>query len=77
MTKLNVNDIIEINGFVMLQKMEGKLKVALIEKDTIGRDIAYWFSKPKGSKHIVGHRIQDIDGWIDNGSEINNIKIVN
>jgi hypothetical protein len=77
MTKLKVNDVIEINGFVMLNKMEGRLKVALIEKDKIGRDVAYWFSKPKGKKHIVGHTIPDIDMWVENGSEINNIKIIN
>ena len=70
MKTLIENNIIEINGFIMLAKMEGILKVSKVD------DISYWFTKPKGSKTVVRHLKSDIDSWINFNSEYNFIKVI-
>lgn len=74
MAKLNVGDIVEVHGFVMLSKMKGKLKVAYADVYQ-GEKHAYWFTRPKGIKPIVGHLVSDVDAWIENGSDINFIEV--
>jgi hypothetical protein len=70
--KLQVNNIIDVHGFVMLSKMEGTLKVSKID------EISYWFTRPKGKKTIVRHLISDVDRCIKTNSEdLNKITINN
>ena len=68
MDKLQLNDVIEVNGFIMLKGMEGKLKVSKVD------EISYWFTKIKGSKVVARHLKNDIDRWINFNSEYNYIK---
>jgi len=68
--KLQLNDVIQTNGFIMLKSIQGTLRVSKID------DISYYFTKEKGSKVICRHLISDIDSWINNNSDINYIKIV-
>ena len=73
--KLNVGDVIQIHGWVMLSRLNDgdKLKVAKITKE--GFVSVYWFTKPKGKKLIVGHKTSNVDSAIhDNG--MNRIEIV-
>lgn len=73
--KLNVGDVIQIHGWVMLSRLNDgdKLKVAKITKE--GFDSVYWFTKPKGKKLIIGHKTANVDSAIhDNG--MNRIEIV-
>jgi hypothetical protein len=74
MAKLNVGDIIEVHGFTMLRGMKGKLRVAYADV-YMGEKHAYWFTRPKGIKPIVGHLVSDVDAWIENGSDINFIEV--
>jgi hypothetical protein len=60
MAKLNVGDIIEVHGFTMLRGMKGKLRVAYADV-YMGEKHAYWFTRPKGIKPIVGHLVSDVD----------------
>lgn len=62
--KLQQGDIIQVHGFVMLEKMEGKLKVSHFTEH-YGK-LAYVFTKPKGKKIVIAHYCNNVDGWIDN-----------
>lgn len=70
--KLQVGNIIEVHGWVMLKGLEGgnKYKVSRVSKRS-GKDV-YWFSKPRGKKEIVGHYAHDVDISINelNGNRI-------
>ncbi len=67
---LQVGSIIEVHGFVMLQKMNGRLKVSRAD------DISYTFTKVNGSKEIVRHYKHNVENWINNSSDINRIEII-
>lgn len=68
--KLKTGDIIEVHGYVMLNKMpEGKYKVAKINNNV------YYFSKAKGKKIIIGHFTHNVDLWISD-SDLNKITVV-
>ncbi len=60
MPKLNVGDIIEVQGFVMFAKLEpGKYRIK-----GVGRYVGieyYDFAKPKGTKTVVRHDAAKID----------------
>jgi len=68
--KLNIGDIIEVIGWVMMKKLESgeKYRVNKVYKYS-GKDV-YSFTKPKGKKEIVNHYVSDVDLWI--GTENNN-----
>lgn len=67
--KLEVGDIIEVQGFVMLKGIDKPLKVKKIDS------ISYWFTKPNGDKIITRHIISDVDRWINNSNDLNQITI--
>ena len=73
--KLNVGDIIQVHGWVMLNKLNDgdKFKVAKITKQ--GFDNVYWFTKPRGKKLIIGHRAVSVDSAIHNNG-INRIEVI-
>ena len=73
--KLQVGDVIEIHGWVMLAELNDgqKYKVASIEK--IGHINAYVFTKARGKKVVVIHNTHSVDAMIGlNGN--NSIEIV-
>lgn len=59
--KLNVGDVIQVHGWVMLEKLNDgeKFKVDKISK--VGFDNIYWFTKPQGTKIIIGHKVTSVD----------------
>jgi hypothetical protein len=62
--KLNVGDIIEVQGFVMLNKLEpGRYRVKSIVRRHQGID-AYFFTRPRGKKVVVGHYVDNVDPWL-------------
>lgn len=73
--KLKVNDIIRVNGFVMLKGMNDndKFKVAKITKE--GFNNYYWFSKPKGEKLLFAHKASSINLSI-NSNNNNYIEVI-
>ena len=74
--ELNVGDVIQVNGWVMLQGMEDgqKYKVARIQKS--GFNNIYFFTKARGKKIVVGHSTSDIDMCINSQYGNNNIEII-
>jgi hypothetical protein len=76
MTKLNEGDIIQVNGWVMLDGLDSgkQYKVKRIF-DHRGR-AAYGFSKPRGNKEIVAHYVGEVDASVENKYCNNNITIV-
>ncbi|MFW5891193.1 MAG: hypothetical protein ACOCUI_03145 [bacterium] len=77
--KLKQGDIIEVHGFVMLRKVEGKLRVD--EVFNYKGILVYRFCKPRGKKTIVCHSVTDVDMWLEREDEdeesLNKIKIIN
>lgn len=73
--KLKVGDVIEVQGWVMLEKMEGRLKVAKVYNHP-GVGPAYTFTKPRGRKRIVSHSAYSVDSWVNPAEHPNLNKIV-
>ena len=68
--KLKLNDKVKVHGWVMMSKMEGELKVSKID------DVSYWFTKPKGTKIVCRHYINNIDLWVNESENNNKIEIL-
>lgn len=74
-TKLKEGDVINVHGFVMLQKLEqGQYRIARISERF--KQKVYEFAKPKGKKIIVRHYANSVDGWIKTQDDENINKIV-
>lgn len=76
--KLKVGDVLEVHGWVMLEKLEdgGFYKVQKIRKRH-GKTV-YYFCKPKGFKTVVGHYAHSVDSSIrDEGhGDLNKITLI-
>lgn len=73
--KLKKGDIVEVHGWVMLEKLEaGKYRVKATGTQS-GIDY-YDFAKPRGSKTIVRHAITNVDPWVRDASNPDLNKIV-
>lgn len=71
--KLSVGDIIEVHGWVMLKGMDaGRYRVKKVD------NFSYWFSRPKGTKVVVRHRIDSVDSLVrdSNQGDLNKIVVV-
>jgi hypothetical protein len=68
--KLQLNDKIQVHGWVMLKGVEGELKVSKID------DISYSFTKPKGTKVVCRHYINSVDLWVNDSENNNRIEII-
>ena len=73
--KLQVGNVIEIFGWVMLNKLEDgcKYRVSRIKK-IYGEDV-YIFTKARGKKEVVGHYVDSVDIMI-NPHNNNRIEII-
>ena len=59
--RLQIGDLVEVFGWVMLKKMEhGKIYRLSEVTQHAGKDV-YWFTRPRGTKKIVGHYASDVD----------------
>ena len=62
-TKLKQDDLITVDGWVMLQKIEpGNYRIAKVS-ERHGNKV-YEFAKPKGKRIIVRHYAHNVDPWI-------------
>lgn len=73
--KLQVGDVIDVHGWVMLEKMEGRLKVAKIS-NWPGVGPVYGFKKPRGRKVVVIHPVSRVDFWVSSDENPDSNKIV-
>lgn len=73
--KLEVGNIIEVHGWVMLKNLEGGNKYKVTRVDKVHGRNAYFFSKARGKKEVVGHYINNVDMMI-NPSNNNRIEII-
>jgi hypothetical protein len=68
--KLKVNDVIQINGHILLKGISGKLRISKID------NISYWLTKVNGKKYIR-HYIHNVDAYLNKAiSDINYIEII-
>ena len=75
--KLQEGSIVEIFGWVMLNKIESgkKYRVRKIYKHS-GYDV-YSFTFARGTKEIVNHYVENVDLWIkDHDVDLNRIEII-
>jgi hypothetical protein len=75
--KLQTGDLIQVHGWVMLQKVAaGMYRVKKI--GSVHGVEFYDFSKPKGKKTIVRHAVNNVDPWLkdQNNSDLNKIVLV-
>ena len=74
-TKLLKDDIIEVHGWVMLDKIEsGRYKIAGITE--VHRQKLYSFCKPRGKKVIIRHYVSNVDPWVRDSDDPDLNKIV-
>lgn len=73
--KLQVGDVIEVQGFVMLAKLDGGKYVVSRIRHHLGQP-GYVFRRPRGKRDIVAHYCSSVDGWISDKSCEDHNKIV-
>jgi hypothetical protein len=61
--KLQVGDIVEVQGFVMLAKLDpGRYRIKAVGE---WKGIPYYdFALPRGKKIIVRHAVSSVDRWL-------------
>ena len=76
-TKLRAGDLIRVDGYVMLAKLEaGTYRVSRVGE--VYKSPTYFFTLPKGKKVIVGHFADAVDAWIrqEGDPDLNKIVVV-
>lgn len=72
---LNVGDVIQVEGFVMLKNIDDGCSYRLIGIREYNGNSVYDFAKGKrGRVRYVSHYCYEIDYWLNNNSDINYIK---
>ena len=75
--KLQVGDIINVFGFIMLKGLNDSEKYRVSRVSMYGNNSVYWFTKPRGKKELIGHYTNDVDIWIGNNNKnLNRIDII-
>lgn len=75
-TKLKENDLVDVVGWVMLQKLEqGQYRILKISETNC--QLVYSFSRPRGKKCLVRHYVKSIDLWVKppNSPDLNKIVV--
>lgn len=77
MAKLHVDDIIEVQGFVMMQGLDpGLYRVKDITHTIYPENKVYNLCKPNGNKVLVRHFANSLDGWLKKADNPDLNKIV-
>ena len=73
-TKLKQDDLIIVDGWIMLQNIEpGNYRIAKVS-ELYGNNV-YHFAKPKGKRIVARHYAHNVDPWIkeQNNPDLNKI----
>jgi len=74
--KLKVNDVILVHGWIMLKGLENGQKYKVQSMPNYHNTPTYQFTKAKGKKVVARHIVNNVDPWVNNPQNLNQIEVI-